>query len=96
MVVEQVHLLQNVPLRRHPRHKRFCLVQVNADIVAHGCTSWLRDVPAASAERAPDAPRALIMSASIVSQPRGCSIFHLIIPADVQALALSVLFVWFI
>ena len=50
----QIHLLDNLSLRRHPRHKRFRLMQVNAEIIAHGCTSWLRDAPGALAERAPD------------------------------------------
>src|SRR5438132_14358849 len=68
----------------HSRHERFCLVQVNSDILAHGCTSWLGLCPPLARSEHLTEPRSvLVLRDRILPQPRRCSRFHLISPLKI-------------
>jgi len=76
--VPQFDLLQDPPMPIHSRHERFCLVQVNSDILAHGCTSWLGLCPPLARSEHLTEPRSvLVLRDRILPQPRRCSRFHL-------------------
>src|SRR5574338_1632318 len=84
--MQQLHLFPHSSTAVHPRHKRFRLVQVDSDILPHGCTSWLRVVPSSWSEhRGAPAPLWSIETALYLSLV-GAAFFHLIRSCGVHRL----------